>query len=132
MAIKSELLIYKIIEKYLRGSTEPMSCIDLWEHVEVRQNAISPEKVSDYLGLMWRRDLIMRWNTPVTSTSKSRYAYTWRDEKDADKPTPVGTPSKAPRLVSTGHKKANVTVTEDGDRLILDFDKFTMTIQAKG
>lgn len=132
MAIKSELLIYKIIEKHLKSTTEPMSCVDLWEQLDVRQNAISPEKVSDYLGLMWRRNLIMRWNTPVTSTSKSRYAYTWRDEKDADKPTPVNTSDGAPRLIASKHKKANVTVTEDGDRLILDFDKFTMTIQAKG
>lgn len=130
MAIKSEALIYKIIEKHLKATTEPQSCVDLWEHLDVRQNAKSPEKVSDYLGLMWRRDLIQRWNTPVTSVSKSRYAYTWKaNDETLDRPTPV---TSAPRLVSTGHKKSNVTVTEDGDRLILDFDKFTMIIQAKG
>lgn len=130
MAIKSEAIIYKIIEKHIKASKDPLSCSDLWDNLDVRENAKSPEKVSDYLGLMWRRGLIQRWQTPLTSVSKSRYAYSWKTEETTE--FKIEAPAPTPRLVSSNYKKSNVTITEDGPRLILDFDYFTMTIQSKG
>lgn len=129
MAIKSEALIYKILERHIKESDQPVSCSDLWERLDVRENAKSPEKVSDFLGLMWRKGLLQRWNTPLTSTSRSRYAYSWHDDKE-ESPTPLD--KSAPRLVNSTRRKSTVTITEIDDRVILDFDHFTMTIQAKG
>ena len=127
MSIKSEAIIYKIIEKHLKESENPLSCTDLWNFTDVQLNAKSVEKVSDALGLMWRRRLIQRWNVPLSSVSKSRYAHTWIEHNEA--PKAVEAPSIS--LVRNAYKKTNVTVTEDGDKLILDFDKFTMTFQSK-
>jgi hypothetical protein len=129
VAIKSEALIYKILERHLKESKHPLSCSDLWEHLDVRENARSAEKVSDYLGLMWRRGMLQRWNTPLTSTAKSRYAYSWHEEEHKQEPAPS---LPTPRLVGNARRKAEVTITEEEDRIILDFDKFTMIIQAKG
>lgn len=130
MAIKSEALIYKIIEEKLRASESPLTCVELWDFAEVKKNAKSVEKVSDFLGLMWRRGLIQRWNVPSSSISKSRFGYTWVDQETEVKPLP--SPSeKRLSVVKNSYKKTNVTVTEDGDRIILDFDHFTMIIQSK-
>lgn len=129
MAIKSEALIYKLIEQHIKSASSPVSCTDLWDHPDIRANAKSPEKVSDYLGLMWRREVLQRWHTPITSVSKSRYAYSWREQEDENKYT-VEPP--APKLVQSNYKKAKVTITEDDIRIILDFENFTMTIQSKG
>ena len=128
MAIKSEAAIYKIVEQYIRGSKEPLTCVMLWEHDDVKRHARSPEKVSDFLGHMWRRGLLQRWAVPKNSTDRSRYAYSWIDEPGADEPRKV----EKLTLLNNGHKKSNVTITEDEDRVILDFDKFTITMHAKG
>jgi hypothetical protein len=131
MAIKSEALIYKIIEEKLKTSESPLTCSDLWDFVEVKKNAKSAEKVSDFLGLMWRRGLIQRWSVPLNSTSKSRFGYTWANT-DSTKIEALPSPSEQRlSVVKNTYKKSNVTVTEDGNRLILDFDHFTMTIQSK-
>ncbi len=127
MAIKSEAEIYKIIEMHLKASEAPLSSADLWTRADVQGNARSAEKVSDYLGLMWRRGLLQRWDTPATSVSRSRYAYSWL-EPDTSKPTPI----VALRPVDNRLQKPKVTITEDDDRVVLDFDKFTITVQSKG
>jgi hypothetical protein len=127
MAIKSEALIYKIIEEHLKASgAKPMSCVDLWDHNDVRINAKSTEKVSDYLGLMWRRGLIQRWTTPSDRSSKARFGYTWKEiTSEAMEPKPIVS------VVRGSYKKANVTMTEVGDSIVLDFDHFTITIRSK-
>lgn len=128
MAIKSDAEIYKIIEKHLKAAESPLSCVDLWDHSDVQANARSPEKISDYLGLMWRRGIVQRWDVPKTSNSRSRYAYTWKEDEQAAQPRKV----ERIHSVSGTYRKANVTITEEENRLVLDFDKFTLTIQAKG
>lgn len=127
MAIKSEALIYKVIETHLKASGDrPLSCVDLWDHSDVRLNAKSTEKVSDYLGLMWRRGLIQRWTTPATGLTKARFGYTWKEvSDDALEAKPILS------VVKTSYKKANVTMTEVDDMIVLDFDHFTITIRSK-
>ena len=127
MAIKSDAAIYKVLEQHIKGSTEPMTCVTLYNFADVAGHARSPEKVSDFLGLMWRRGLLQRWNAPATSTDRSRFAYSWKDNPQGDKPQLV----HAMSLVNTTRRKANVTITEEEDRLVLDFDKFTLIVQAK-
>jgi hypothetical protein len=127
MAIKSDAEIYKILEKHIRESTEPLTCVALHNFADVAEHARSAEKVSDFLGLMWRRGLLQRWQAPVTSTDRSRYAYSWKDNPSGDKPQLV----HAVSLVNTTRRKSNVTITEEADRIVLDFDKFTLIVQAK-
>lgn len=130
MSIKSDAAIYKIIEQHLKASKDPLSSTDLWAHDDVRANARSPEKVSDYLGLMWRRGILQRWHTPKTSASRALYAYSWNtDEPARHEPVVALKPLSA---VPQTYKKSNVVITEEENRIVLDFDKFTLTIQAKG
>lgn len=131
MAIKSDAEIYKILERHLKESKEPLSSSELWGFDDVRANARSAEKVSDYLGLMWRRGMLQRWNTPKTSMSRSLYAYSFKDPEDAHTHTPV-VELKPLSAVPQTYKKSSVVITEEENRIVLDFDKFTMTIQAKG
>lgn len=131
MVIKSDAPIYKIIEQHLKDSKEPLSSTDLWAFDDVRANARSPEKVSDYLGLMWRRGMLQRWHTPKTSLSRSLYAYSWAEHETQQHHEPV-VALKPLSAVPQTYKKSNVVITEEENRIVLDFDKFTLTIQAKG
>jgi hypothetical protein len=56
--------------------------------------------------------------------SAARYAYSWRGDEDNN--------VEYIRQVPNEHRRPNVTITEEENRIVLDFDKFTMTIQAKG
>lgn len=123
MAIKSDAEIYKVLEQHLRAAKEPQTCVALWEHTDVREHAKSADKVSDFLGLMWRRSLIQRWSTPKNSMDRSRFAYTWIDDPTYDKPQLVaGTVPKG---------RMDVNVAELEDTVVLKFDKFTITITPK-
>lgn len=128
MAIKSEHPIYKVLEHLLRESDTPLTSVQLWDAPEVREHAKSAEKVSDHLGLMWRRGLVQRWTAPKDSLARARYAYTWIDQPEANVPKRV----EALHVVTSPHKRANVTITEEKDRVVLDFEKFTLIVQAKG
>lgn len=125
MQIRSDAPIYGILESHLKATADkPMTVHDLWERADVREHVKSTEKLSDYLGLMWRRGLLQRWDVP--STSRARYGYTWKEV--SVEPTPI--PRNLTRITGK-YEKANVTITEHDDKIVLDFDKFTLTIQAK-
>lgn len=131
MAIKSDAEIYKILERHLKESKEPLSSSELWGFDDVRANARSAEKVSDYLGLMWRRGLVQRWHAPKTSTSRSLYSYSYKEPSAASAPSQIVDIRPISAIHQT-YKKPNVVITEEENRIVIDFDKFTMTIQAKG
>ena len=54
----SEEGLYRLLEKLLREAEGPMNCNELFDIAEVRDYAASPNRVSDYLGNMWRRGLL--------------------------------------------------------------------------
>ncbi|MGZ5175375.1 MAG: hypothetical protein ACXWIS_14560 [Burkholderiales bacterium] len=116
MVIKSDAEIYRVLEKHLKATKNPMTCVDLYSKLDVKNLARDANKVSDFLGHMWRRGLLKRAYAPKTSTSFARYAYTWQDEKqDAEtaKPPPphVAVRGKAPPHIEIDEKNGSVTVT---------------------
>lgn len=127
--IKSQAEIYKLLEEHLRAAGDrPQTCVDLFGHADVQQYAESPNRVSDYLGHMWRRGLLQRWYAPKDVAQRSRYAYTWIETEDKG-PEPV--PSNVSLLTAVASKKPNVTVTEGDAEVVLDFKEFTITVKRK-
>jgi hypothetical protein len=121
--------IYQLIEDRLRATTEPMTCVDLYEFPEIRNIVRDANRVSDYLGHMWRRGFLQRWYSPKDPAQKARFAYTW---KESEEPVPVENP-KIERLniIRNTYSKPNVTITEDDSSVTLDFEQFTITIHRK-
>jgi hypothetical protein len=60
----SETGLYLAIEKHLKASKEPLTCVELFEFNDVRSAAETVNKVSDALGHLWRRKFIERRVTP--------------------------------------------------------------------
>lgn len=130
MSIRSRRDIYRVVEKYLRQSDRPLTCVDLMDHSEVEQEAFSEfggdkqhaaNKLSDTLGFMWRRGLLNRY--PYSGDQMARYAYAWIETaKDTPPAEPVTTPRKA---------KTGVTVQEREDGIMIEFDKFFVFIRPK-
>lgn len=84
--IRSERTIYQVIEEILKKAKRPMTCNDLWdnnEQVRELEHEGGVNKISDYLGFMWRKGLISRYPAPKTSTNFARFAYIWKQEMPA-------------------------------------------------
>ena len=104
--------------------------MDLYDFPEIKAIVRDANRVSDYLGHMWRRGLLQRWYSPKDASQKSRFAYTWR--VDEEEPVPVASP-KVERLniIRNTYTKPKVTITEDDVSVTLDFEQFTITIHRK-
>lgn len=126
MGIRSAAEIYTILEELLRKTGDnPLTCVDLFEDKRVASLVETPNRVSDYLGHMWRRGLIQRWYANET-TQRARYAYTWKEEK-AKEPKKI----EALSVVRNDSVKPHVTITEEDKRIVLDFPQFTIIVQSK-
>ena len=49
-------------------------------------------KLSDALGLMWRRNLLVRYPAPRETNTLARYAYSWDFKQDAQESIPIPSP----------------------------------------
>ena len=131
--IKSNSEIYKVLEDMLRASGEnPQTCVDLYDNPSVKTLVDSPNRVSDYLGHMWRRGIVKRWYAPKGSHNRSQYAYTWIEVKD-DAPKPIERLSlvQNQKPIATKGNKPHVEILEEEGAITLDFKEFTITVRRK-
>lgn len=79
--IRSETGLYHALSEALKVATEPLTAPDLYKLSAVRKYAVSSNRVSDYLGNMWRDGVLKREPAPRTEYSSARWAYTWKGRK---------------------------------------------------
>lgn len=84
---QSEQGLYQALEKELRESTDPLDCASLFDKAAVRQHAATVNCVSDYLGNMWRKGLVVRLPAPKADTTRARWMYAWKGRKKTELPT---------------------------------------------
>lgn len=137
--IRSADPLYPLVTKALEESDSPQTCAMLMDRFDIRSAAcarfgddirVATYKLSDLLGFMWRKGLLLRSPAPVLSTSSlARYAYSIkkRAEQPASEPIPF-TPSIPAH--SEGSKRSFV-VQETQDGVVLDFEHFTVVIRNK-
>lgn len=128
MKIKSDEVLYTIVEKTLTEADAPMTCADLMEIPEVRNAArkrfgsdvqLATNKLSDMLGFMWRRQVLDRYTAPP-SRSMARYAY------KIAKPQAVSeAPIPSPVPLTT---KQRFTITEQDGDVLIHFPSFTIRV----
>lgn len=135
MTIRSTRDIYRVVEKYLKKSDVPLTCVDLMENREVEDTAMqefggdkrhATNKLSDTLGFMWRRGVLTRYPASGDRTQMARFGYKWSEQEEAP-PKPLKSVPQ-PRSLS---KKTGVVVTEQDDGVVIEFDKFTVVIKPK-
>lgn len=132
MSIRSIKEIYQLLEQQLRKSSKPMTCVDLMDIPEIREEAlaeygkdirIATNKLSDALGLMWRRNLLVRYPAPRESNTLARYAYAWDFKQDTQASAPIPSP-----VVS---RKTSINVVEQDGGVLIELEKFTVFIKQK-
>lgn len=118
----SEDGLYKALEKIMRGSESAMDCNQLFDFPEIREHAASANRVSDYLGNMWRKGLLSR--IPSDGSTKAKWSYLWKER------TPPG-------LVTVQHTakllvdRPTVIISEEGSTIQIEMPELTILIKQK-
>ncbi len=91
---------------------------------------VATYKLSDLLGFMWRKGVLLRSTAPVLSTSSlARYAYSVK--KREDPPVSAAVSFISPAENSRDNSKQKFVVQETADGVVLDFEHFTVVIRNK-
>jgi hypothetical protein len=152
---KNAFGIYQAIEHALKRAKTPLTCVDLFELEEVRKFAEDVNKVSDYLGHMWRRSqelpegerFIGRQAAP-RGVGSARWAYYWKNPAmgTPGRNVPVQRREAQPRLAVVNLRElaqrtaevkqlastpsANVTQSDDGT-IVVETLHHTITIKPR-
>lgn len=135
MRIRDDSGVYSEIEKLLKQSSTPMTCVDLFDHQQIRNHASTPNRVSDYLGHMFRRGLLGREMAPKTPNSQARFAYFWKEPKRPARAAYSAPAAVDDQLVRGKSNvlldKPSIQISEDGGLVTIELPQLSITIKVK-
>ena len=121
--------LFPAIEAVLKEATEPMDCIQLFDLPQIKAIAPSANRVSDYLGVMFRKGILSRV-AGSTTNSKARWAYIWRHKE-----APAWKIPKGKEIIDFKPKslmdRPDLYIAENGDFINIELPGFSITIKAK-
>lgn len=123
--------LYGVLETILRGSKEPLDCVQLFDRPEVREHAATVNRVSDYLGNLWRKGKLLRLPAPRRDNSRAQWLYMWKPPSQRAK-TPAPDVSQAVEFNPTVNSVLNrphLSISEEGDTIVLTLPQLTITIK---
>lgn len=118
--------LFPALEAALKAASEPMDCHALFDMPSVREHAASASRVSDYLGGLWRKNLVVRLPAPPSANSRSRWLYEWKGQKGAKYLD--GAIEFAPKVLAD---RPAVLITEDGNVITLEFPNLIIQVRQK-
>lgn len=80
MPIQSERGLFQVLEQELRKAKQPLDCATLFDRPQLRAHAATVNRVSDYLGNLWRKGLVLRLPAEKLEGTKARWLYVWKDK----------------------------------------------------
>ena len=130
MPARGEDGLFGALEAELKRAKEPLDCATLFERESIRTHAASANRVSDYLGHMWRKGLVLRLPAPKDDRTRARWMYVWKPQKATPKPTvaeavEIAEQSPVNKLLS----RPNIEITEEGDSVVITLPSFTITVK---
>lgn len=118
--------LFPALEAALRAASEPLDCHALFEQATIREHAASAARVSDYLGGLWRKGLVVRLPAPQTAQSRSRWLYEWKGQKGPKYMD--GVIEYAPKVLAD---RPSVLITEEGNVITMEFPNLVISIRQK-
>lgn len=118
--------LFPALEAALKAASEPLDAQAFFDMPSVREHAASASRVSDYLGNLWRKNLVVRLPAPKLGNSRSRWLYEWKGQKGPK--IFDGAIEYAPRVLAD---RPSVLITEEGNVMTLEFPNLTIQIRQK-
>lgn len=122
--------LFGALERALRKATDPMDCATLFDLPEVRQHAETVNRVSDYLGNMWRKGQVLRLPAPRLENTRARWLYIWKNKGPAKKFKPdLDQAIEFNETVANVLTRPSMEITEEGDTVVITLAAITITIK---
>lgn len=124
MPIQNQDGLYSALERALQQSKRPMDCHELFDMPDVNKHAASANRVSDYLGNLWRKGHLTR--LAAGGGSRARWLYQWKPQKERtiSQKLPAIPPDEERMLLRRPH----VTVHEKDGVVTLELPHIVITI----
>lgn len=113
------------LEEALKAADTPLDCHTLYDMAKIKKVAANVNRVSDYLGLMWRKGLLLRSATAKDSGSRARWAYEWKGSKE---PKVKHAINYTPKILAD---RPSMSITEDGKTIRIETPYLIIAIQQK-
>ena len=117
--------LFPALEAALRAASEPLDCQTLFDMPAIREHAASVNRVSDYLGGLWRKGLVVRLPAPKLPGSNVRWLYEWKGQKG---PKYLDAIEYAPKVLAD---RPAVLITEEGNLITMEFPNLVIQIRQK-
>ena len=125
--------LFPALEAVLKASAEPLDCQALYDMAEIRKHAASVNRVSGYLGGLWRKGLVVRLPAPKMENSRSRWLYQWKGDRGpklrgGSTIIPEGAIEYTPRIIAD---RPSMLITEEGSTITLELPNLIVVIKTK-
>jgi hypothetical protein len=117
--------LFPVLEAALKAASQPLTAQDLYDNPAVNAYAASVNRVSDYLGNLWRKGVVVRLPAPKEGSSRARWAYEWKGSKG---PRLYGAIEYTPRILAD---RPSVLITEEGSVITLEFPNLIISVRQK-
>jgi len=128
MRIRDAFGIYNVLETIMKKADRPLTCVEFYDDPDVKKFADSVNRVSDYLGHMYRRGLLGRTSAPKTYNSQARWGYFWKARSEVTKISEPRLALITPRKILA---KPNITITDNGNSIVIDLPGLSIAITSK-
>lgn len=120
--------LFPALEAALKAATEPLDCTALFDMPEIRAHAASVNRVSDYLGGLWRKGVVVR--LPASGAdSRSRWTYAWKGPRGAKLHAKFEQGAEyTPRVIAD---RPSVLITEEGSSITIELPNLVLIIRTK-
>lgn len=121
---QNESGLFPALEAALKAASEPLDCHALFDLPTVREHAASANRVSDYLGNMWRKGQVERLPAPKSDNARARWMYQWKGYKGPAMHGDMYTPS----ILAD---RPSMLITEEGRDVVIETPYMIITIRQK-
>ena len=122
----NETGLFPALEAALRAAAKPLDCQALFDMPSIKEHAASVTRVSDYLGGLWRKGLVVRLPAPKDADSRSRWMYEWKGQKGPKYMD--GAIEYTPKILAD---RPAMLITEEGNLITLEFQNLVISIRQK-
>lgn len=126
---RTEEGLYQALEAELKKSAQPLDCVALYEKATIRAHAATVNRVSDYLGNMWRKGKLVRLPAPGGEGSNARWLYAWKKRPKTELPSMEQAVDYLDKHMIL--QRPSVEISESGGNIRIDLPNLTITIKQK-
>ncbi len=126
---RSEQGLYDALEEELKKAHQPLSCVTLFDKPSIRKHAASVNRVSDYLGNMWRKGMVVRLPAPREHDSRARWLYAWKGRPKTELPTMEDAVDFLDKQMIL--QRPSIEISEAGDSIKIELPNLVIIIKQR-